>query len=100
MTGRVLKVNPPDLRAQSAVQSDVATFVAGMGAGAHLHGVGAAMPALTSAAACRDAAGILDNAAAVLTGDLAGHADKVSAAADTYQRADAELGKRLKRFMQ
>jgi Excreted virulence factor EspC, type VII ESX diderm len=93
-----LAVNPDHLRRSAAAQHDVSGFVAGLAAGQSLTIAGAGMTGLESDAACQFAGTLFDTAAGAVKEELTTHANNLTTAADHYQRADEELGRRLRQI--
>jgi Excreted virulence factor EspC, type VII ESX diderm len=93
-----LRVDPDRLRASAAAQHDVSAFVGGLAIGQSMATAGAGMAGLQSEAACRLAANLFDTAAGVVSQELTTHAKNLTTAAEHYQRADEELGRRLRQI--
>lgn len=90
-----LRVDPATLRDAAATETEVGTFVSGMGAGTHLTTAAAGLAELASAAACQRAAELLDATATVVAEDLSAHAERLAQAAERYTTADQMLAQRL-----
>ena len=84
------------LRTAADAQAEVSAFVSGMAAGESIASAADAMPGLQSGAACQFASTVLDGAAAAVRADLSAHAANLISAADSYLRADDELGRRMR----
>lgn len=95
----VLRVDPKALRDAAQAQTKVATFLSTMAVGDSMTSAGAGLSGLHSAAGCQLVADVLGAATTAAHEELASHADKMSKAADTYERADKELGDRLRKFV-
>jgi hypothetical protein len=67
-----------------------------MAAGQPLASGASAMSGLQSGAACQFVATIFDDVSDKMSDELAAHAEKLSAAAEAYRRADEDLGRRLR----
>ena len=95
----VLRVNPVALRDAARAQTEVATFVSSMAVGESMTSAGAGVSDLHCASGCQAVADVLTAATTAAHEELASHADKMSKAADMYERADKELGDRLRKFV-
>lgn len=93
-----LRVDPAGLRAAATAQAEVGAFVSGMGVGQSLASAANAMPGLLCGAACQFAGTVFDDVAHKVSGELSAHSNRLSSAADSYYRADDELGRRLRRL--
>jgi hypothetical protein len=93
-----LLVDPTHLREAARAQADVGAFVSGMNSGASVAGGGAHVAGLESEGACTLLGGLLDDATAAVHEALSDHSAKLIRAADHYQRADEEFGRRLRMF--
>ena len=93
-----MQVDPNRLREAARQQADIGTFVFGMGTGQSVASAGTGMSDLLSETACQFAGTMFDTAASAVHEELTDHSTKLSAAADHYQRADEEFGRRLKTF--
>lgn len=95
----VLRVDPAVLRDAAKAQTEVATFVATMAVGESMTSAGTGVSGLHSAIGCQLVADVFTTATTAAHQELASHADKMSKAADMYERADKELGERLRKFV-
>lgn len=95
----VLQVDPKALRDAAHAQTEVATFMSTMAVGESLRGAGAGVSGLHCATECQSVGELFNTAAAAAHEELASHAGKLSTAADTYERADKELGEKLSRHI-
>lgn len=96
----VLRVDPKALRDAAQAQAEVATFVSTMAVGESMSSAGAGVSGLHSATGCQLVADVFGAATTAVHEELTSHAGKMSKAADTYERADKELGDRLRKFVQ
>ncbi|MGK2853687.1 MAG: hypothetical protein ACSLE3_06190 [Microbacteriaceae bacterium] len=90
-----LRVDPSRLVAAAAAESDVGRTVSTMAAGQSLAGAADGVSNLLSGAAIEFAASAIDKASATINEELTAHSNKLAAAADTYRRADEDLGRGL-----
>jgi hypothetical protein len=90
-----LRVDPARLVAAAAAEGDVGKSVSMMAAGSTLSAAAGGVPDLLTGAALQIAASAIDNVSAMINEELTSHADKLTAAAETYRRADDDLGRRL-----
>lgn len=90
-----LRVDPSRLVAAAAAESDVGAFVSAMAAGQTLSGAAGGVSNLHSGAAIEFAATVIDAVGAAITAELTTHANRLTAAADTYRCTDEALGARL-----
>jgi hypothetical protein len=95
----VLRVDPKALSDAARAQTEVATFLSTMAVGESMVGAGVGVSGLLSATGCRLVGDLFSAATAAAHEELAAHAEKLSTAADIYQRADKEIGDRLRRFV-
>lgn len=95
----VLRVDPKALRDAARSQTEVATFVSSMAVGESMTSAGAGVSDLHCASGCQAVADVLTAAATAAHEELSSHAGKMSKAADMYERADKELGDRLRKFV-
>jgi hypothetical protein len=93
-----LRVDPAQLQAAAAAESDVADGVAGLAPGAALKAAGLGVAGLTSAEACEIFGAAVETALTGVHEELAAHSSNVAKAADRYHRVDGELGQRLRRI--
>ncbi|MCV7282699.1 ESX-1 secretion-associated protein [Mycolicibacterium flavescens] len=91
-----LRVAPSTLREVAAAQTDVSSYVSGMGTGTQLGTAAAGLTELESAAACQLAAELLDKTAAVVSKELSAHAERLTQAAERYTATDQSLAQRLR----
>lgn len=96
----ILRVDPKALRDAAQTQTEVAAFVSAMAVGESMTSAGAGVSGLHSAAGCQLVADVLSAATTAAHEELTSHAGKMSKAADTYERADKDLGDRLRKFVQ
>jgi len=96
--GQSLRVDPQRLRSAAQAQSEVGDYVAAMDTGRSMAGAAAGVSGLLTAGACELAGSVLDAALSAVHEELSGHSDKLSSAADIYQRTDAELARELSKF--
>lgn len=96
----MLRVNPERLRSAAAEEAQLSGYLSSLGAGQSMAGAVSAMSGLQSAVACQFAGVAMDNFAGTLVEDVSSHAARLGMAADRYQQADAEFGRRLRRLAQ
>lgn len=95
----VLRVDPHALRHASRTQTTVASAVSNLAVGQSMVSAGEGVSGLLSATECRSVGELFNTAATAAHEELAAHADKLSKAADMYQRADKELGEKFSRHL-
>ena len=92
-----MRVDPDRLLSAARAQTEVGAAVSGMAAAQPIVTAGAAMAGLASEAACQFAGSLFDTATSTVHTELTEHASKLSEAAAQYQRADEELGSRIRK---
>lgn len=95
----VLRVDPHALRHASRAQSTVASTISTLAVGQSMASAGEGVSGLHSETGCSMVGDLFDAASSATHEELAAHADKLSKAADMYQRADKELGEKLSRHL-
>jgi hypothetical protein len=98
--GATLRVDPSRLREAARAQSDVGTFVSGMGNGQAMATAGTGMSGLLTETACQFAGSMFDTAASAVHDELTSHSTNLLAAADRYHRVDEECARRLRKLGQ
>ncbi|MDH6198075.1 phage tail tape-measure protein [Mycobacterium frederiksbergense] len=93
--GAPLKVAPAGLRSAAAAETSVGEFISGLRIGERLASAAAAMPGLQSGAACGEVGPVIDTTAQGVGSEVGAHANKLTYAADAYQRTDEEYARRL-----
>ena len=96
MAGTV-RINSESLRSAARAEAATGEFVSGLGADALLTDAGTAVSGLLSEGACQFAGSVVGAALSAVGDDLSTHSAKLSTAADSYQGADEEFGRRLHR---
>ncbi|MGW0160649.1 ESX-1 secretion-associated protein [Mycobacterium sp. NPDC003323] len=89
-----LRVDPVQMAAAAAAESDTGSFIAGTAAGECLCVAADGVAQLLSGAAIRSVAMAVDQVTATVHEELLAHAENLTAAADTYCAADESLGRR------
>lgn len=92
-----LRVNPATLRSAAGDFDHLGTDSAGTAADLQFSALPAQLPGLTSGDACQQAGTAVDTACRRVADQYAKLSTNLNSAADTYEKTDAELGKKVKK---
>ncbi|AMD54070.1 hypothetical protein ATO49_05335 [Mycolicibacterium fortuitum subsp. fortuitum DSM 46621 = ATCC 6841 = JCM 6387] len=92
-----LRVNPSALRSAAGDFDHLGTDSAGTGAALRFSALPAQLPGLTSGDACQQAGTAVETACRRVADQYAKLSNNLKSAADTYEKTDAELGKKVKK---